>query len=218
MNSNTPPPTPRKPSRGRFYLCLDVQTTSGDRPQLVSVEAVLLRHDPPDTVYRKIDELAYLVLPRYGYSATRHVQDMRYHGVTAERLAREGKDSAVVVSALVDMMRRATGLSMDFDDAVTVVGHGASALMGGLMATLVVDSELGGFYEDFVSLCRVTECTQEAAVTTLPGLPYYTLENVLAQVGIGIPRSRAEAVASLFLHFRNAEPEGGESVAVSSLK
>lgn len=213
---NRLPSTPCKLPRERFLLCLDVQTTGEDRPDLLSVEAAMYHYDPATNASVKQGEMVAVVRPREGYTGARHLHDMRGHGLTAERLAREGKTAPEVVRELVDLIRKTTGRDEDYDRAVTVVGHGAAAMMNSLMVTLVVNEDLAGFYEEFVGLCRHPECTMDKAVRMHPGLPRYTLDSVLAHLGMPIPPSRGEAVARLYFFLKEEDRDASVVVPAAA--
>lgn len=177
----------------------------------------MYRYDAATGTCAKEGEMASVVLPREGHSGSRHLQDMRTHGLTAERLAREGKRPVEVIGELVNLIRRTTGRDEeDYGRVVRVVGHGANAMMSNLMVTLVVDAELGRFYETFVGLCRHSECTMEKAVRMHPDLPRYTLEGVLTHLGQPVPVSRGEAVARLYFDLKETEAWDTPSVLAAA--
>lgn len=208
----------RKP---RYYLALDVQTTSEDMPQIVSIEAAMYALEPWDWLsnagrvldknelmvqdsdglcLRKLGEMSAIVKPRHGYAEIRHMQDVRYHGVTLEAMAEFGEDASDAVDLLLSMVADATGYRLDNLDGprVTVLSHGAPGMLSNFTAAARIDETLHPFWDELEALYHDSEDTLPLAAQRLPKCSKHTLEHSMAALGLGFPENRALAVAKLY--------------------
>jgi hypothetical protein len=87
------PWAPQKRSAAQHLLFLDVQTTTDDPPQLLSLDAVLYVID--EGTATKGESLSAIIRPRRAYSVMRHMQDVRAHGIPAEVLGKQGQAAAM---------------------------------------------------------------------------------------------------------------------------
>lgn len=207
-NSRGGSPTRRfsspQPSAPRYYLALDVHTTTEDKPQLVSIEAAIYvlenEGEGGSSCLRKLGEMEAVAKPRLGYAVLRHMQDVRYHGVTAETMASKGEEASAVVKRLVDMIADATGTSIaDVDGpSVMVIAHGAMGMLSNLSAVARVDETLHPYWEELEALCQQSDDTLPMAVKEHPIRWNHSLEYTLAASGLYLPENRARAVAKLY--------------------
>lgn len=186
---------------------LDVDTTSEDNPQLVSMEAELYSSN-----LRLVAEMVSVVKPRNGYAVMRHMQDVRHHGVTAEMMSDKGDDAAKALGNMLAMIRQGTGKASlaDTDDGkiVIVVAHGTQGMIANLMAAARVDETLHQYWDELEALIQRTDDTLPLCVQEFPLMNRCTLEWAVAATGNPLPKSRARAVALLYRHFRKFGNDG----------
>jgi hypothetical protein len=188
-----------------YYLMLDVETTSEDMPQIVSIEAELYRCSM-NSQMQFIEQISSVTKPSRGYAVLRHMQDVRHHGVTAEMMSDRGDDAVEALARMLAMVRQRTGkLSLDAIDGPTiiVVAHGTQGMLANLMAAAKVDQSMHQYWDELEALCQRTDDTLPMAIRNFPGLTRYTLEYCVAVLGHPLPETRARAVALLFSSLRN---------------
>lgn len=187
-----------------YYLMLDVETTSEDMPQIVSIEAEL--YFSRDTQLLRIAEMTSVVKPRRGYAVLRHMQDVRYHGITAEMMSDHGDDATEALGRMLAIVRQGAGkpfLAVNDGPVVIVVAHGTQGMLANLLAAARVDETMHQYWEELEALCQRTDDTLPMAIRDLPAKPRYTLEYCVAALGHPIPKSRARAVALLYSSLRH---------------
>lgn len=202
------PKAPTKPTiRQKYYLFLDIDTTFETTPQLVALNAVLYKCDDnlPNAL-KKQDAIDVVVKPTQGSSILCQLHETRYHGVTIEHMATHGKDVLVAVTQLIDMVRKFTGdKHPNSDVSVTILGYGLTGMLADLMNCAKANASLHPLWEDLEALCQhSTEDLLDTAVISLPNLPNYRLEYVLAVLGKTMPpQTRAHSVAQLYVALHN---------------
>ena len=211
---SSPPLPPRKSRAKNFYLFLDVQTTTEDLCQIVTLDAVLYstkQGDHPSTMLVE-NAMSAIVRPKRGYSVLRHMQDVRYHGVPAKTLGEKGQDTFAVVNQLFVMLRIAMRLSeysvqdTPATTTLTVVGHGVEGMMSNFMAAAKIDKTLHPLWDELEDLCQQTHDTMDDALHIFPDLTNYTVASLLGLYDRPMPRNRAQAVADLYVLLSEERP------------
>ena len=199
------PWAPRKPGAEEHYLFLDVQTTNDHMPQLLSLDAVMYTHTNDGRLEEGVS-MSAIIRPRRAYSVLRHMQDVRYHGIPAEVLGKQGQDAIEVVNELLVMIRQATGSPFTQDhDKLVVVAHSVDGMMGNFMEAARIDETLYPVWNELEALCQQTHDTFDEALHVYPGRVNYTVEHLLAHLGRPLPANRAQAVADLYSAMQNGE-------------
>lgn len=199
------PKAPRKTRGKRFYLFLDVQTTTEDMPQIVALDAVLFSQK--DGEYQEEENaMAAVVRPKRGYSVLRHMQDVRYHGVPAQLMATNGVDSFQAVNQLFVMLRLAMNIggSLEGEPSLVVVGHGVEGMMSNFLSAAKVDKSLHPLWDELEDLCQEnTHDTLDEAMYANLDLKNYTVAALLGEhYGRRTPGNRAQAVADLYFELQ----------------
>ena len=192
------PGAPRKRSASSQHLLfLDVQTSTDDPPQLLTLDAVL--YVIYEGMATKGESLSAIIRPRRAYSVMRHMQDVRAHGIPAEILGTQGQAAVEVVTDMFDMIARATGVEYIQDhDKLVIVAHSVDGMMSNLMAAARVDETLYTVWNELEVLCQHTHDTFDEAVATYRNLLNYSVEHLLAYLDRPLPTNRAQAVADLY--------------------
>lgn len=184
---------------------LDVETTSENNPQIVSMEAALYRLRDHEQL-ALVAEMTSIVKPSRGYSVLHHIQDLRYHGVTAEMMADHGDDASEALGSMLKMVRDGTGKASlaDKDGAVVVVvAHGTQGMVSNMLAAAHVDESLHQYWDELDALCQRTDDTLPMYIRELSPTKRCTLEWALAAMGTPLPTSRVRALAILYARLRN---------------
>ncbi len=180
-----------------YYLMLDVETTSEDMPQIVSIEAELYRCQTSQM--QRIAEMTSVVKPRRHYTALRQMQDVRYHGITAEMMSDHGDDATEALGRMLDLVRQGAGGVRE----VIVVAHGTQGMLTNLLAAARVDESMHQYWDELETLCQRTDDTLPLAIREIDGVTRYTLEVCVAALGHPLPQTRARAVALLYSSLRH---------------
>jgi len=181
-----------------YYLFLDIQTTNDDEPQLLSLDAVLYHLENGNFVKR--GSMSEIIRPKRPYSVLRHMQDVRTHGIPADIIGTMGRDAADVVRDLFDLIVRCTGVDYIQDhEKLVVVGHSTEGMMSNLMAAARIDPTLYHLWNDLETLCHHTHDTLDDALIVYPNRVNYSVEHLLASLGLPLPSNRAQAVADLHM-------------------
>ena len=195
------PRRPSKPTKKKYILFLDIDTTLETSPQLVAINAVLYRREMKH-LYKE-DAIDILCKPQQGASIICQLNELRHHGLTVEMLANQGKEPSQALEQFFGMIDKSTGGNGGITDPtvdITIVGYGLRSILAELMTCAKIDTSLHSHWEHLEALCQNTEDLLDTTILRFPHMANYRLEYVLSAVGQNLrPQSKAHSVAQLYV-------------------